>query len=52
LDIKTLEVKENKKETLLAFFKCVYNVESNTWDVLDFVPTDEKESDIEKKYKS
>ncbi len=52
LDIKTLEVKEHKKETLLAFFKCIYNVELKSWDVLDFTPTDEREWDIEKKYKS
>ncbi|MCD5380474.1 hypothetical protein LR004_00970 [Candidatus Gracilibacteria bacterium] len=52
LDIKTLEVKEHKKETFLAFFKCVYNVEAKTWGMLNFMPFDNEESDIEKKYKS
>ncbi len=52
LDFKSLEVKQHKKETLWTFFKCVYLLEEKQWFLLDFTPTNEIESDIEKKYKS
>ena len=52
LNALTLEVISHDKETLYAFFKCVFNVEKNNWKVLDFTPASEVETDIEKKYKS
>ncbi len=52
LNALTLEVVTHKKETIYAFFKCVYLVEKNIWKLLDFTPADNNENDIEKKYKT
>lgn len=52
LDALTLEVVSHKKETINAFFKCVYFLEEKSWKLLDFSPASQDESDIEKKYKS
>lgn len=45
LDSETLEIKEEKEEKLLSFFKCVYNKNEQKWYVLDFIKTGETEND-------
>jgi hypothetical protein len=43
LKLDTLEKLEEKEETLLAFFKLVYCVQTEEWFVLDFSPTNDRE---------
>ncbi len=50
LDIKTMKKKSEKEEGLLAFFKSVYNVNNDKWNLLDFTIWNENEKDEEKKY--
>ncbi len=52
LDINTMEKKEEKKEKLLAFFKCVYVESENQWYRLDFTETNPDEKDEEKRYQN
>ncbi len=53
LDSETLEEKESKEEKLDAFFKIVYNENTQTWSKLDFIPSDKDKDNLdESKYQN
>ncbi|MDD2871175.1 MAG: hypothetical protein PHS49_04245 [Candidatus Gracilibacteria bacterium] len=52
LNIETMQKVDEKQEELQAFFKCVYNVSTDDWYLLDFAIGNESEKDEEKKYQS
>lgn len=52
LNIETMQKVDEKQEELQAFFKCVYNVSTDDWYLLDFAIWNESEKDEEKKYQS
>ena len=52
LDIKTMKNISEVTEELQAFFKCIYNIKTRKWYLLDFIASNEWESDEEKKYQN
>ena len=51
LNSVTLEKIEEVEESLLSFFKSVYNAKEDSWYLLDFNENDKNEIDEEKKYR-
>ena len=51
LNSVTLEKIEEVEESLLSFFKSVYNAKEDSWYLLDFNANDKNEIDEEKKYR-